>query len=101
MRFALIDGTRLSRARGSLCLSVAVNGEYHIRKILAAGVCCMLIVCRACLGREKVLAEAAYVVGRFAQRFERVESRDDRPWKEIMRLTAKNVHGCLVGCVEG
>jgi cytochrome P450 len=52
---------------------------------------------RACLGREKVLAEAAYVIARFAQTFSRVESRDDRPWKEIVRMTAKNANGCLVG----
>lgn len=52
---------------------------------------------RACLGREKVMAEAAYVVARLAQTFARVESRDDRPWKEQVRMTAKNANGCKVG----
>lgn len=52
---------------------------------------------RACLGKEKVLAEAAYVVGRLAQSFVRVEPREDRPWTEVVRMTAKNVYGCKVG----
>ncbi|KAJ4348029.1 uncharacterized protein N0V89_009401 [Didymosphaeria variabile] len=56
---------------------------------------------RACLGREKVLAEAAYVVARLAQTFTRVESRDDRPWKEVVRMTAKNANGCQVGLFRG
>jgi cytochrome P450 len=52
---------------------------------------------RACLGKEKVLAEAAYVVGRLAQKFTRVEPRDDKPWTEVVRMTAKNANGCKVG----
>ncbi|KAF1967916.1 putative cytochrome 52A13 [Bimuria novae-zelandiae CBS 107.79] len=52
---------------------------------------------RACLGREKTLKEAAYVVARLAQTFSSVESRDDRSWKVIVRLTAKNANGCKVG----
>jgi hypothetical protein len=43
------------------------------------------------------MAETAYMLGRFAQRFARVESRDERPWKGVLTLTAKNAHGCLVG----
>ncbi|KAF2675780.1 cytochrome P450 [Lentithecium fluviatile CBS 122367] len=51
---------------------------------------------RACLGKEKVLAEAAFVVARLAQRFEKLESEDARPWKGKMRLSAKNLNGCKV-----
>jgi cytochrome P450 len=55
---------------------------------------------RACLGREKVLAEAAYVVARFAQDFARIEPRDERPWKEVIRMTAKNANGCKIGLFQ-
>ena len=51
---------------------------------------------RACLGKEKVLAESAFVLARLAQTFERIESRDPKPWKELVMLTARNANGCKV-----
>ncbi|KAF2707548.1 cytochrome P450 [Pleomassaria siparia CBS 279.74] len=51
---------------------------------------------RACLGREKVLVEAALVIAKLAQTFERLESRDARQWKGMMRLTGKNANGCQI-----
>lgn len=51
---------------------------------------------RACLGRPKALAEAAYIVARLATEFEKVESRDDRPWTLEYKVTSRNKHGCRV-----
>lgn len=51
---------------------------------------------RACLGRQKSLVEAEYVLARMAQRFERMESRDSMDWKGDMKLTCKNANGCKV-----
>jgi cytochrome P450 len=56
---------------------------------------------RACLGREKVLAEAAYVFARLEKTLARVEAKDERPWKQVVRTTAKNVNGCKVGLFRG
>ena len=47
--------------------------------------------------KEKAMADATYVLIRFTQSLKRLESRDARPWKEVVRLTAKNKHGCNVG----
>jgi cytochrome P450 len=55
---------------------------------------------RACLGKEKVLAEAAFVLARMAQRFQKVEPRDEKPWKGQLMLTAKNSDGCKVALFE-
>lgn len=35
---------------------------------------------RACLGQKKALGEASYTLTKFAQTFERIDSRDDREW---------------------
>ena len=43
---------------------------------------------RACLGQQYAMTEALYVIVRFAQEFDRIESRDDSPWKECLGLTA-------------
>lgn len=51
---------------------------------------------RICLGQQKALTEAAYIVVRMLQEYSAVESRDDRDWKGQLQLTAKNAHGCLV-----
>ncbi|KAI0006842.1 cytochrome P450 alkane hydroxylase-like protein [Xylariaceae sp. FL0662B] len=51
---------------------------------------------RACLGRQKSLVEASYVLARMAMQFEKLESRDDRDWKGEMKLTCKNGNGCKV-----
>ena len=51
---------------------------------------------RACLGRQKTLAEASCTLTRLAQTFKRIESRDDRDWAGELQLVTKNVHGCKV-----
>ncbi|KAJ4305531.1 hypothetical protein N0V90_001062 [Kalmusia sp. IMI 367209] len=51
---------------------------------------------RSCMGKEKSLVEAAYVLGKLASRFKTLESRDDRPWTGVMTMTCANKHGCLV-----
>lgn len=55
---------------------------------------------RACLGRQKSLAEAAYVLARLASRFPRLESRDEEEWKGDMKLTCKSANGCKVALYE-
>ena len=51
---------------------------------------------RVCIGREKAMGEAAYIIARMAQRFEKLESRDDREWAGQWALTVKNANGCKV-----
>ncbi len=51
---------------------------------------------RACLGRQKVLVEAAYVLIRLAKHFSTLEPRDSRDWKAENKLTSTNKHGCKV-----
>ena len=49
---------------------------------------------RECLGKPKMLIEAAYVLLRLAQRFEVLESRDGSDWVGENKMTCKNKHGC-------
>ncbi|KAI1386887.1 cytochrome P450 alkane hydroxylase-like protein [Hypoxylon trugodes] len=51
---------------------------------------------RACLGRQKSLAEAAYVLARMAMKYGMLESRDGEEWKGEMKLTCKSANGCKV-----
>ncbi|KAI0197964.1 cytochrome P450 [Astrocystis sublimbata] len=51
---------------------------------------------RACLGQQKALIEAAYVLARFARKFPKLESRDARDWKGELKLTCKSAHGCKI-----
>ena len=51
---------------------------------------------RACVGQQKAMIEASYVVTRMLQQFKRIESRDDRDWEGQVQLTAKNANGCKV-----
>ena len=51
---------------------------------------------RACLGRHKALGEASCVLSRLAQKFQRIESRDDREWAGALQLVARNISGCKV-----
>lgn len=55
---------------------------------------------RACLGRQKSLVEAAYVLASLALQFPRLESRDDEEWKGDMKLTCKSANGCKVALYE-
>lgn len=53
---------------------------------------------RICLGQQKALTEAAYVVVRMVQRFGGgLESRDGRPWREHMGLVLSSYYGVQVG----
>ncbi|KAH7138730.1 cytochrome P450 [Dendryphion nanum] len=51
---------------------------------------------RACLGRPKVLVEAAYVVVRLVKEFKLLQSRDPLEWKGDLRLTCKSANGCKI-----
>ncbi|PLN79466.1 cytochrome P450 [Aspergillus taichungensis] len=52
---------------------------------------------RICLGQQYALTEALYVLVRFAQVFEEMESRDSRPWTEDLTLTVSGANGVQVG----
>lgn len=52
---------------------------------------------RSCLGQDKARIEAAYILCVMAQRFAKLESRDDRAWKGESKLSVRNAHGVLVG----
>ena len=51
---------------------------------------------RVCMGQQKAMMEASYVVARLLQEFGEIEGRDEREWKGKLELTAKNAHGCKV-----
>lgn len=51
---------------------------------------------RSCAGRHKALGEASYIIARMAAQFQQIESRDDRPWTEDLKLVVKNGNGCQV-----
>ncbi|KAJ5504969.1 cytochrome P450 [Penicillium fimorum] len=52
---------------------------------------------RICLGQQYALTEAIYVLVRFAQEFEEIESRDPAPWTEDLTLTVSGANGVKVG----
>lgn len=54
---------------------------------------------RMCLGQQKALVEASYVIVRMAMAFERLASRDDRPYAAAERITTRNANGCKVAVV--
>ncbi|RAL64629.1 hypothetical protein DID88_001662 [Monilinia fructigena] len=41
---------------------------------------------RSCAGRHKALGETSYIIARMAVQFERIQSRDDRPWTENVKI---------------
>jgi cytochrome P450 len=51
---------------------------------------------RECLGKQKVLVEAAYVLVRLAKRFRVLESRDHNSWEGELKLTCKSKNGCKI-----
>ncbi|KAI1073725.1 cytochrome P450 [Whalleya microplaca] len=51
---------------------------------------------RICPGFRLVFAEVAYTMVKILREFERLESRDDRPWTEETRATFQNLHGAKV-----
>jgi len=51
---------------------------------------------KACMGQQKALIEASYILVRIAQSFDNLESRDDREWEGELKLTCRNANGCKV-----
>lgn len=51
---------------------------------------------RICLGQQFALTEASYTTVRLMQEFTKIESRDDRPWRELLTLTCASGHGAQV-----
>lgn len=52
---------------------------------------------RICIGQRRALTECAYLTVRLLQSISRIESRDDRPFEESLRVTLTNSHGVMVG----
>ncbi|KAL7813666.1 cytochrome P450 [Trichoderma aethiopicum] len=56
---------------------------------------------RICIGQQFALIEASYVLIRFLQHFESLESKDERPWEEKIALTVSNRNGVRVSFKRG
>jgi len=52
---------------------------------------------RICLGQQFALTEASYTIVRMCQAFDKIESRDSRPWTEMLTLMCVNLGGAKVG----
>ena len=52
---------------------------------------------RICIGQQFALTEASYTTIRLMQEFTSIESRDSRPWREEIGLTATIHQGTIVG----
>lgn len=55
---------------------------------------------RICVGQQYALLEASYATVRLVQTFPRIESRDDREWREWMTITLASGVGCKVALFE-
>jgi cytochrome P450 monooxygenase len=51
---------------------------------------------RVCPGFRLVFAEVALTLVTFLREFEKLESRDNRPWTKDMRATFMSLHGAKV-----
>ncbi|MCJ1246458.1 hypothetical protein MMC30_003665 [Trapelia coarctata] len=51
---------------------------------------------RMCVGQQKAIMEASYVVARLFAGIWRIERRDERVWTGQVQLAAKNANGCQV-----
>lgn len=51
---------------------------------------------RICIGQQFALTEAGYTVVRILQQFESIESRDDKPFTEMLTLTMSSFYGTQV-----
>jgi cytochrome P450 monooxygenase len=51
---------------------------------------------RRCPAQLLVTTEASYLIARFARRFERVESRDPKPYIPVMRVGPVNTNGVKI-----
>jgi cytochrome P450 len=55
---------------------------------------------RICVGQQYALMEASYATIRLIQTFPRMESRDQRPWREWLTITLASGVGCKVALFE-
>lgn len=55
---------------------------------------------RICVGQQYALLEASYATIRLIQTFPRIESRDEREWREWMTITLSSGVGCKVALFE-
>ncbi|CAI6332298.1 unnamed protein product [Periconia digitata] len=51
---------------------------------------------RQCVGKDKALAEASYMLVLLASQLTAIQSRDDRDWTPQVKLTVRNANGSLV-----
>lgn len=51
---------------------------------------------RACLGQQKAVIEASYVLARLSQVIAKLEPRDERSWEGKLKMTCKSANGCKV-----
>jgi cytochrome P450 len=51
---------------------------------------------RICPANVMVATEAAYFLVRFCQRFETLESRDDEPYRPVLRAVVSNANGVKI-----
>lgn len=54
---------------------------------------------RVCLAQQLVLVEAGYVITRLLREFKGIESRDELPWKEELKLSVRNRWGVKVALI--
>jgi len=55
---------------------------------------------RICVGQQYALMEASYATIRLIQAFPRIESRDEREWREWLSITLASGTGCKVALFE-
>ncbi|KAL2205874.1 cytochrome P450 [Sarocladium strictum] len=55
---------------------------------------------RVCIGQQFALTETYYIMATIAQRYAKIESRDDRDWQEREALAITCKHGVAVGLVQ-
>ncbi|KAI1626903.1 cytochrome P450 [Exophiala viscosa] len=55
---------------------------------------------RICVGQQYALLEASYATIRLIQSFPRIESRDEREWREWLTITLASGVGCKVALFE-
>ena len=55
---------------------------------------------RACVGQQKALMEASYVVVRVLQEYSNIESRDEREWTGHVQMTSKSANGCKLSLTQ-
>ena len=51
---------------------------------------------RRCPAQMMVQTECAYMLVRIAQKYQRLESRDSRPYQPVMRIGPSNKHGVKI-----